>query len=266
MIGTLNQQSSLGKLSILLCEDNEMNKRLAKIVIESFGFKLDIASNGQEGIDLLLKNQYDLILMDLQMPVKDGYQTTIYIRNELKMTIPIIAITAHSLIGEQQKCFDIGMNAYVAKPFKRAELLDNIHLVLKKESEKVLTNRTIIENVPSKISEKKEIDLSYLDELLGHDKDLKMELIELFIQNVPNDVDLLGSAILEKDLIGLKKMAHQMKCSLSMFNLTQEVAFLEQTEMNAMDSVINSKISEEFTFFKSSLEKTIVALKEVNMA
>ena len=266
VIGILNQQSSLGKLSILLCEDNEMNKRLAKIVIESFGFKLDIASNGQEGIDLLLKNQYDLILMDLQMPVKDGYQTTIYIRNELKMTIPIIAMTAHSLVGEQQKCFNTGMNAYVVKPFKQAELLDNIHLVLKKESEKVLTNRTIIENIPSKISEKKEIDLSYLDELLGHDKDLKMEMIELFIQNVPNDVDLLGNAILEKDLIGLKKMAHHMKSSLSMFNLTQEVAFLEQTEMNAMDSVINSKISEEFTFFKSSLEKTIVALKEVNMA
>ncbi len=264
--GILNQQSSLGKLSILLCEDNEMNQRLAKIVIESFGFKLDIAINGQEGIDLLLKNQYDLILMDLQMPVKDGYQTTIYIRNELKMTIPIIAMTAHSLVGEQQKCFDIGMNAYVAKPFKQADLLDNIHLVLKKEFEKELTNRTVVENVPSEILEKKEIDLTYLDEILGHDKDLKIEMIDLFIQNVPNDVDLLGNAILEKDLMGVKKIAHHMKSSLSMFNLTQEVAFLEQTEMNAMDSVINSKISEEFTFFKSSIEKTVVALKEVNMA
>ncbi len=120
----------LGNLSILLCEDNELNKRLAKFVIESFGFALDIASNGQEGIDLLKVNKYDLILMDLQMPVKDGYQTTIYIRNELKMDIPIIAMTAHSLVGEQQKCFEIGMNAYVAKPFKQAELLDKIHMVL----------------------------------------------------------------------------------------------------------------------------------------
>ena len=259
-------QQSLGKLSILLCEDNEMNKRLAKIVIESFGFKVDIASNGQEGIDLLLKNEYDLILMDLQMPVKDGYQTTIYIRNELKMTIPIIAMTAHSLVGEQQKCFDIGMNAYVAKPFKQAELLDNIHIVLKNKSEKELTNHTAVERIPSKISEKKEIDLSYLDEILGNDKDLKMEMIDLFIQNVPNDVDLLGDAILEKDLLGIKKMAHHMKSSLSMFNLTQEVAFLEQTEVNAMDSIINNKISEEFTFFKSSLERTIIALREINMA
>jgi PAS domain S-box-containing protein len=66
-------QQPLEKLSILLCEDNEMNKRLAKIVIQSFGFTVDIASNGQEGINLLLNNEYDLILMDLQMPIKDGY-------------------------------------------------------------------------------------------------------------------------------------------------------------------------------------------------
>ena len=75
-------------------------------------------------------------------------------------------------------------------------------------------------------------------------------MIDLFIRNVPNDVDLLGNAILEKDLVRIKKMAHHMKSPLSMFNLTQEVAFLEQTEMNAMDSIINSKISEEFTFLK----------------
>src|SRR5690606_28018753 len=96
---------SLGKLSVLLCEDNFLNQHLAKNIVKGFGFDIDIANNGQEGLDMLEKNNYDLILMDLQMPVKDGYQTTTYIRNELKSTIPIIAITAHSLIGEQQKCF-----------------------------------------------------------------------------------------------------------------------------------------------------------------
>lgn len=113
-------------LSVLLCEDNRMNQLLAAKVIENFGFELDIANNGQEGIDLLAKKKYDLVLMDLQMPVKDGYQTTIYIRQELKMDIPIIAMTAHSLVGEQTKCFDLGMNAYVAKPFKQKELIDKI--------------------------------------------------------------------------------------------------------------------------------------------
>jgi CheY-like chemotaxis protein len=113
-------------LSVLLCEDNRMNQLLAAKVIENFGFELDIANNGQEGLDLLAKKKYDLVLMDLQMPVKDGYQTTVHIRQELKMDIPIIAMTAHSLVGEQTKCFDLGMNAYVAKPFKQKELIDKI--------------------------------------------------------------------------------------------------------------------------------------------
>lgn len=128
-----SKTDQLGQLSILLCEDNILNQHLSKNIIEGFGFNLDIANNGEEGIDLLQKNEYDLVLMDLQMPIMDGYQATGYIRNELKMDIPIIAITAHSLIGEQQKCFDLGMNAYVSKPFKQEELLNQIKNVVKKQ-------------------------------------------------------------------------------------------------------------------------------------
>ena len=103
VISTMESKADqLGQLSILLCEDNILNQHLSKNIIEGFGFNLDIANNGEEGINLLQKNKYDLVLMDLQMPVMDGYQATGYIRNELKMDIPIIAITAHSLIGEQQ--------------------------------------------------------------------------------------------------------------------------------------------------------------------
>lgn len=113
-------------VTILMCEDNEMNQRLAKTVIANFGFHLDIANNGKEGIELLRQKSYDLILMDLQMPEMDGYQATKYIRNEMKSNIPIIAMTAHSLVGEQQKCFDIGMNGYVSKPYKQQDLLQKI--------------------------------------------------------------------------------------------------------------------------------------------
>ncbi len=256
-------KKSVEKVSILLCEDNEMNKRLAKIVLQNYGFMLDIASNGQEGLDLLMKNKYDLILMDLQMPVKDGYQTTIYIRNELKLDIPIIAMTAHSLVGEQQKCFDIGMNAYVAKPFKQAELMDKIQSVLKKKSENELINYVEAESIPTTITKKKSIDLSYLDEILGNDVVVKTEMIDLFIQNVPNELDLLGMAISQKDVVAIKKTAHHMKSSLSMFNLSNEVAFLEQTERNADKLFISPKINQELNIFKSNLVETIEALMEI---
>ena len=181
------------------------------------------------------------------------------------MDIPIIAMTAHSLVGEQQLCYDLGMNAYVTKPFKQTELLENIHLVMEMKSEKEFSNHTVVENIPEKITKKKEIDLSYLDEILGHDKDLKKEMIDLFVQNVPNDVDLLRNAILEKDLMVVKKMAHHLKSSLAMFNLNEEVAFLEQTERNANDSIISNEITEEFATFKSKIVESVTALKEIEI-
>jgi signal transduction histidine kinase len=122
----------LGRISVLLCEDNELNQNLAERIIHNFGFDLTIANNGQEGIELLKKNDYDVVLMDIQMPVKDGYQATEYIRKEMKSDIPIIAITAHSLIGEQKKCLNGGMDAYMSKPFRPAELLEKIRSVIKK--------------------------------------------------------------------------------------------------------------------------------------
>ncbi|WP_435353393.1 PAS domain S-box protein [Emticicia sp. SJ17W-69] len=257
-------KNSFGKLSILLCEDNILNQRLAQNVIQKFGFDLTIANNGQEGIDLLMKNKYDLILMDLQMPVKDGYQTTIFIRQELKLDIPIIAMTAHSLIGEQQKCFDIGMNAYVAKPFKQHELLTKIQSVIEKRAERKVNIPIESEVLVLPSNKSRTIDFSYLDELSdGDDNDeLRKEMISLFINKVPKDLDLLEKAIQDKDYANTKHVAHDMKSSLYMFRLNDEVAFLERTEKNAMASIINDELITEFMAFKQELIEIIQLLKE----
>ena len=120
-----------------------------------------------------------------------------------------------------------------------------------------------VENIPSKVMATKEINLSYLDEILGDDK--KMKMVELFIQNVPNDVDLLENVIIEKKVVAIKKMAHHMKSSLATFNLNEEVALLEQTEKDANDLIMSNKIMEEFAFFKSKIVETIMALKEIKI-
>ena len=251
----------MGKLSILLCEDNELNQRLAKSVIQKFGFELDIANNGQEGIDLLIKNKYDLILMDLQMPVKDGYQTTTYIRNELKLDIPIIAMTAHSLVGEQQKCFDMGMNAYVAKPFKQNDLLTKIHSVVEKVAEKQIKLPSIFEaqELSKHSSKSKSIDWSYLD--LSGDEEFKAEMTELFIKKVPVDLDLLEKAINEKRYSDIKIIAHDMKSSLSMFCLETEIRFLEKLEKAAIQSVMNEELSNEYSNLRYEVLDLVDLLK-----
>ena len=131
---------SLDELSgykFLMAEDNPMNQLLAKKVFAKWNCKIDFADNGQIAIDKLNVNDYDLILMDLQMPELDGYQTTKYIRNEMrqpKSEIPIIAITAHALSGESARCISIGMNDYISKPFDQLELFEKILTIVQKST------------------------------------------------------------------------------------------------------------------------------------
>lgn len=110
-------ETGLYDIKILLVEDNLLNQKLALRVLQKRGFLADLAENGAEAVAILKTNTYDLILMDLQMPEMDGYQATTYIRNEMKLQTPIIAMTAHSIVGEKSKCLDIGMNDYLPKPF-----------------------------------------------------------------------------------------------------------------------------------------------------
>ncbi|MER0442857.1 PAS domain S-box protein [Emticicia sp. W12TSBA100-4] len=264
IIENSSNKKSIRKLSILLCEDNELNQRLAKSVIQKFGFDLDIAFNGEEGIKLLSKNQYDLILMDLQMPVKDGYQATIHIRNVLKLDIPIIAMTAHSLVGEQQKCFDIGMNAYVAKPFKQQDLLNKIHSVVEAGNKKQI--ETTIENhsLPTEIRNKKSIDFSYLESSgEAENNSFKKEMVEIFINKVPTDLSLLEKAIKEKAYTDIKRIAHDMKSSLSMFRLTIEVEYLEKVEKGAKNGNLTYELTNEFLTFKQEVNDIIDLLKRI---
>ena len=253
----------LGKISILLCEDNPLNQLLAKSVIHKFGFDLEIANNGQEGINLLLKNKYDLILMDLQMPIKDGYQTTIYIRNELKLNIPIIAMTAHSLVGEQQKCYDIGMNAYIAKPFKQIELLETIQSVVEKFRLQDMNTPIQKEALISNNAEEQTVDFTYLETLTDGDSEFINEMILLFIKNVSVEIELLEQKINEKDYVEIKATAHHMKSSLSMFSLHEEVEFLERTEQGAKNSMISNDIFNEFAVFKRKIVSVIEVLKKL---
>ena len=116
-------------LRILVVEDNPVNQKLLSLMLRQFGYLSDIAPNGKDGLDLYAKNEYDLILMDIQMPIMDGFETTAIIRTEERETgnhIPIIAVTAHVMPGYRERCLAGGMDNYLAKPFKMQDLKDII--------------------------------------------------------------------------------------------------------------------------------------------
>jgi len=239
---------NLGKLKILLCEDNVLNQKLVKNVIFNFGFELDIAENGEIGIGLLSKNKYDLILMDLQMPVKDGYQTTKYIRNEMNMAIPIIAMTAHSLVGEQQLCFDVGMDAYVPKPFKQPVLLEAIKTVLSKEG---------------KTQPKRKVNLSFLEEMAGEDTAFIKEMIQLFIERTPNEAAQLEKAFHNNDNESVKNISHNMKSSLDIFMLKDLSNYLTIIEEEAKSGHFSADTADKINFLHREIIEVVKILKAV---
>lgn len=241
-------KNDLGNLKILLCEDNVLNQKLAKSVINNFGFDLDIAQNGEEGIELLSQNEYDLVLMDLQMPVKDGYQTTEYIRNEMNSTIPIIAMTAHSLVGEQERCYKVGMNAYVPKPFKQAVLLKAIKTVM--------TPDYIV-------NYKRIIDMSFLDEMSGGDSEFRKEMINLFIEKIPSQVTQLEEAFKNIDYDNVKKLAHNMKSSMDIFMLQDLSNCLSIIEEEASSGEFTAETLDKVNIFHCGIEEVVKILKEL---
>ncbi|MCD6346935.1 MAG: response regulator, partial [Bacteroidales bacterium] len=123
---------------ILLVEDNKINQRIAMLHLEKMGYDISLAENGQEAVDQYKNNVFDLIFMDVQMPVLDGYEATRQIREfekeqNIEKTIHIIAMTANAMKGDRETCLAAGMNDYISKPFKADELKKTLEKLFKAE-------------------------------------------------------------------------------------------------------------------------------------
>ncbi|MCC5815634.1 MAG: response regulator, partial [Leptospira sp.] len=123
------------KLSILLVEDNEMNQMIASKIFKKLGIEIELATNGKQSIEKLKDNHFDLIFMDIQMPIMDGFEATKWIRGNFddntKRDVPIIALTAHAMAGDKEKCLAIGMNDYITKPITIESIMNVLQKYIK---------------------------------------------------------------------------------------------------------------------------------------
>ncbi|HEY1032701.1 MAG TPA: ATP-binding protein [Flavipsychrobacter sp.] len=126
-ISSAAQQTGLLQgVKVLVAEDNLINQKVVLYTLKNQGADVIMTCNGKEAVETLTTDKCDIVLMDLQMPEMDGYQATTYIRNQLKLDIPIIAMTADAMKGESDKCIDAGMQDYISKPFEPKELFEKI--------------------------------------------------------------------------------------------------------------------------------------------
>jgi CheY-like chemotaxis protein len=129
-------------LSVLLVEDNAVNQRLATRMLEKRGHRVVLAGNGLEALEALAKGSFDLVFMDVQMPEMDGFQATAAIREKEKGTdarLPVIALTAHAMKGDRERCLAAGMDGYLTKPIKPPELDDILENFLARRAEQPAT-------------------------------------------------------------------------------------------------------------------------------
>jgi len=228
--------SELRSKKILLAEDVELNQYLAKHFLEARGLKVWIASNGLEALQLLSRDSFDCILMDIQMPELDGIQTAKKIRNlqdPNKASIPIIALTANVHSEDIEKYKDAGMNDFLAKPFDESGLL---LVILKNQSAK----RSIsVENIsafhaPINISDMSKLyDLSIVQSVSGGDKAFIRKMILLFIETVPQNLTDLSTALRTENWEQVGKMAHKLKATVDSMGIKSIHSDIRIVETNA---------------------------------
>ncbi len=225
--------------NILIVEDNLMNQKLATVILQNNGFDITIAENGKKAVEILKDIPFDLILMDIQMPIMDGYQATHTIRNELHISTPIIAMTAHALAGEKEKCIQAGMNDYLSKPFKENDLLIKIA-------------RWGNGHNSSPTHESKQIiDLSFLMKQTRNNRTFILDMITIFIQQNPKDIATLKVNIEQNDYPLIFRITHTIRNTVGFFGLNQLIGH----ELLTIEKLAKSGIGiEEIKQLSSAVE------------
>jgi CheY-like chemotaxis protein len=217
---------------VLVVEDVELNQLLMKTLLDDLGFESEIVANGKIAIESLQINHYDIILMDIQMPVMNGFQATDYIRNTLKLNIPIIALTADVTTVDLEKCKAFGMNDFIAKPVDDRKLFNKIINLLKK-------NKTIV-NHSNSINQQeikyKWIDLTYLNSITKSNSKLKIEMIELYLKQTPPLINTISKSYNQKDFETLKLTIHKLLPSFSIVGIESKYIELAKKIENEITS------------------------------
>jgi PAS domain S-box-containing protein len=204
-------QKSLKGLRILAVEDNELNRMVLQVILKKCEVVLTIAHNGQEAIKLIQEQEFDLVLMDVQMPIVDGLEATKYIRNELKMIIPIIGLSANAMREEVEICKQAGMNDYLVKPYSERVLVE----IMKKWSTEVMATESKKDG--NEVAE--ELDLSVLKQYVGNDIDALRDVVTGYLKHLPPQLDRLELALVGSDVLALRHELHQLKASMEIIGV-----------------------------------------------
>ena len=240
-IDTLQADREVKGIKVLVIEDVALNQLLIKTLLTDFGFEYVFAENGAIGIEQLKKNKFDIILMDLQMPIMNGFEATEYIRNIMNSKIPIIALTADVTTVDFAKCKAFGMNDYLSKPVDDKELYNKIVSLVK-----IPTPIEYYETAKNEVQQNeslKYVNLTYLNNRTKSNPKLIMEMISIYLTQTPPLIQLMKQSLIDKNWTALQTAVHKMTPSFSIMGISKDfenIAKRVQEDANNIQLQANS--------------------------
>src|SRR6478609_8977769 len=239
-------KSSLKNLNVLLVEDNDINRLYASSILKTWDCNLEMAENGYVALEKLKNNPFDIVLMDLQMPVMDGYEATKAIRqgDASRSQVPIIALTANATRKDIEKCLASGMNDCIPKPFTPEDLF---RVLLKHSNNKSndAHKETVQATVP--LVQSQLVDLSYLKNVSHNDPEFIKEMINTFLESMPKTIREIETFSTTKDWVNLGKAIHKIKPSLTMMGMPTLKALALEMEQQCKTQTDVSTLAERTT-------------------
>lgn len=249
---TISPDFLTGK-TIVVTDDNEMNRLVASTILKSYGANIIEATNGEEALEVVKSEDPDLILMDIQMPLLNGYDAT----KRLRMSgnnIPVIALTANAIRGENEKCIEAGMNDYIAKPFKEDEFLKKISQWLKI---KYINSATSSEQ---KDNNKNLYDLSGLEEIGKGNAAFVDKMVLLFCDQTPKAVSEMKKALANNNLETMGALAHKLKPSIDNLKIESLRNVIREIEKAGKEKNFSKQLQTQVDFTETVINKVVQQL------
>ena len=250
---------------ILLAEDNLLNQQIATEILEDEGFVVEIANNGEEAVNMTNKSQYDIVLMDMQMPIMDGLEATKTIRQKFsKNDLPILAMTANASDADRDKCLEAGMNAHITKPIDPNLLFAGLAKWIKEKNSKLINDEKIL------ISAKEEIkvpEINGLDSRLGLQVaagkvSLYIKMLKTFSNDQINAVSDIKRALDIKDYLTAQRVAHTLKGTCGSIGAIEIQKIAGEVEGQCLDKIQVDEIIKNLDLIQPKLISIIDSIKK----
>ena len=253
---TLRERSP--RCRVLLVEDNAVNRQLASRLLEKNGYSLVVTTNGREAVDALQREVVDVVLMDLQMPEMDGLEATRIIREREKAVgghLPIIAMTAHAMKGDRERCLEAGMDGYLTKPIRTQALLETL------EAYRGVGGPVTAGTANAPAVFEPVFDLTAALERVCGDRDLLAELAALFEGERPRLLEEMREALARGDTAALERAAHTLKGAVGNFAASAALVAARKLERLARDGEMPSART-AFAALEEELGRLQLALEQ----